>query len=128
MDKSTDIQAAEEVYYDQLERLMDYRRKPKHKTHTPPRRRPILKYKHIGEVPKGMRIIVVPFVLEHGDKTFKVNAEVLFSTNKGFVKKLRTIDGELDALRYHYTPQELEDSGVFEVNLLSKNLEVDSPQ
>lgn len=94
---------------------------------TPPRRRPLLKYKHTGEVPKGMRLIVVPFVLEHGDKSFKINTEVLFSTNKGFVKKLRTIEGELDALRYHYSPQELEDSGLFEVsaNSLSENLEVE---
>lgn len=94
----------------------------------PPRRRPLLKYKHIGEVPKGMRLIVVPFVLEHGDKSFKINTEVLFSTNKGFVKKLRTIEGELDDLRYHYSPQELEDSGLFEVSSLSENLEVDSQQ
>lgn len=92
------------------------------------RRKPILKYKHIGEVPKGMRLIIVPFVFEHGDKVFKINAEVLSSTKKGFIKKMKTINGELDALRYHYSPQELEDSGVFEVSFLSENLEVESPQ
>lgn len=107
---------------------MDTIKEPKRSLPPPPRRRPILKYKHIGEVPKGMRLIVVPFVLEHGDKVFKINAEVLSSTKKGFVKKLKTIEGELGALRHHYSPQELEDSGLFEVSFLSENLEAESPQ
>ena len=45
--------------------------------------------KHIGPVPKGCKVALIPLVILDGKFTYKISIELLFGSKNGLQKKIR---------------------------------------